>query len=42
VASRVGRVAATARGIMGLAGRLILDGVEVVDMELTPDYWQIR
>jgi transposase len=40
-ASRVETVAATAREVLALAGRLITDGVEVVIMESTSDYWRI-
>ena len=36
--SRVEEVAATAREVLALAGRLIADGVEVVVMESTSDY----
>jgi hypothetical protein len=36
--SRVETVAATAREVLALAGRLIADGVEVVVMESTSDY----
>jgi hypothetical protein len=39
--SRVETVAATAREVLALAGRLIADGVEVVVMESTSDYWRI-
>ena len=39
--SRVETVAATAREILALAGRLIADGVEVVVIESTSDYWRI-
>ena len=39
--SRVEEVAATAREVLALAGRLIADGVEVVVMESTSDYWRI-
>ena len=40
-ASRVETVAATAREVTALAGRLLADGVEVVIMESTSDYWRI-
>ena len=40
-ASRVEEVPATAREILALAGRLIADGVELVVMESTSDYWRI-
>jgi transposase len=40
-ASRVETVGATAREVLALAGRLIADGVEVVVMESTSDYWRI-
>src|SRR5215472_6750588 len=40
-ASRVEEVPATAREILALAGRLTADGVEVVVMESTSDYWRI-
>jgi hypothetical protein len=36
--SRVETVAATAREVLALAGRLIADGVELVVMEATSDY----
>jgi transposase len=39
--SRVETVGATAREVLALAGRLIADGVEVVVMESTSDYWRI-
>jgi transposase len=39
--SRLETVAATAREVLALAGRLIADGVEVVVMESTSDYWRI-
>jgi transposase len=39
--SRVETVAATAREVLALAGRLTADGVEVVVMESTSDYWRI-
>ena len=39
--SRVETVAATAREILALAGRLIAGGAEVVVMESTSDYWRI-
>jgi transposase len=40
-ASRVEEVPARAREILDLAGRLIADGVELVVMESTSDYWRI-
>jgi hypothetical protein len=40
-ASRVETVPATAREVMALGGRLPADGVEVVVMESTSDYWRI-
>ena len=40
-ASRVEEVPATAREILALAGRLLADGVELVVMEATSDYWRI-
>jgi transposase len=40
-ASRVEEVPATARDILALAGRLIADGVQLVIMESTSDYWRI-
>jgi len=40
-ASRVEEVPAQAREILDLAGRLIADGVELVVMESTSDYWRI-
>ena len=40
-ASRVEEVPATAREVMALAGRLAADGVELVVMEATSDYWRI-
>jgi transposase len=39
--SRVEEVPAQAREILDLAGRLIADGVELVVMESTSDYWRI-
>jgi transposase len=39
--SRVEEVPATARGILDLGARLLGDGVEVVVMESTSDYWRI-
>lgn len=39
--SRTEEVPATAREILGLGGRLIDDGVELVVMESTSDYWRI-
>jgi transposase len=40
-ASRVEEVPARAREIAALAGRLLADGVELVVMESTSDYWRI-
>ena len=40
-ASRLEEVPATAREITALAGRLLADGVELVVMEATSDYWRI-
>jgi transposase len=40
-ASRTEEVPATARDILALAGRLLADGVELVVMEATSDYWRI-
>ena len=40
-ASRVEEVPATAREVLALAGRLLADGVELVVMESTSDYWRI-
>src|SRR5260370_12165704 len=40
-ASRAEEVPARAREILDLAGRLIADGVELVVMESTSDYWRI-
>jgi transposase len=40
-ASRVEEVPATAREITALAGRLAADGVQLVVMESTSDYWRI-
>ena len=40
-ASRVEEVPATAREILALAGRLLADGVQLVVMEATSDYWRI-
>jgi len=41
-ASRVeDSVPATAREILALAGRLLADGVQLVVMEATSDYWRI-
>jgi transposase len=40
-ASRVEEVPATAGEVLALAGRLIADGVELVVMESTSDYWRI-
>ena len=40
-ASRLEEVPATAREIGALAGRMLADGVELVVMEATSDYWRI-
>src|ERR1700733_2887815 len=40
-ASRVEEVPATAAAIVALAGRLLADGVQLVVMEATSDYWRI-
>ena len=40
-ASRLEEVPATAREILALAGRLLADGVQLVVMESTSDYWRI-
>jgi transposase len=40
-ASRVEEVAATVTAILDLAARLLADGVELVVMESTSDYWRI-
>jgi transposase len=40
-ASRVEEVPAMAREVLALAGRLLADGVELVVMESTSDYWRI-
>jgi len=40
-ASRVEEVPAAAREVVALAGRLLADGVELVVMESTSDYWRI-
>ena len=40
-ASRVEEVPATAREILALAARLLADGVQLVVMEATSDYWRI-
>jgi transposase len=40
-ASRVEEVPARAADIAELAGRLLADGVELVVMESTSDYWRI-
>ena len=40
-ASRVEEVPARARDILDLAARLVADGVELVVMESTSDYWRI-
>jgi hypothetical protein len=37
----VEEVPATARAVLALAVRLIADGVELVVMESTSDYWRI-
>jgi hypothetical protein len=37
----VEEVPATARAILALAGRLLADGVQLVVMESTSDYWRI-
>ena len=39
--SRVEEVPATAREVLALAGRLLADGVQLVVMEATSDYWRI-
>jgi transposase len=39
--SRVEEVPATVPGILALAGRLLADGVELVSMESTSDYWRV-
>jgi transposase len=39
--SRVEEVPATAREVLALGGRLLADGVELVVMESTSDYWRI-
>jgi transposase len=39
--SRVWEVPATVPGILELAGRLLEDGVELVSMESTSDYWRV-
>jgi transposase len=39
--SRVEEVAATVTAILDLAARLLVDGVELVTMESTSDYWRI-
>ena len=36
-----GRLPATAREILALAGRLLADRVQLVVMEATSDYWRI-
>ena len=38
---RAEEVPATVREVLALAGRLLADGVELVVMEATPDYWRI-
>ena len=40
-ASRVEEVPATATAILALAARLLSDGVQLVVMEATSDYWRI-
>jgi transposase len=40
-ASRLEEVPATAKAIVALAARLVADGVELVVMESTSDYWRI-
>jgi hypothetical protein len=40
-ASRVETVGATARVVLALAGQLLADGIELVVMESTSDYWRI-
>jgi transposase len=40
-ASKVEEVPATAGQVLALAGRLLADGVELVVMEATSDYWRI-
>jgi transposase len=40
-ASKVEEVPATAAEVLALAGRLLADGVELVVMEATSDYWRI-
>ena len=40
-AARVETVTATAREVLALAGRLLGDGVQLVVMEATSDYWRI-
>ena len=40
-ASRVEEVGAAAGEILALAGRLLADGVDLVVMESTSDYWRI-
>src|SRR5580700_10424270 len=40
-ASRVEEVPATAAEVLALAARLLADGVELVVMEATSDYWRI-
>ena len=39
--SRTEEVAATVTAILALAARLLADGVELVSMESTSDYWRI-
>ncbi|MGH3248227.1 MAG: IS110 family transposase [Trebonia sp.] len=39
--SRLEEVPATAAAVLALAGRLLADGVELVVMEATSDYWRI-
>jgi transposase len=40
-ASRVEAVGATSREVLALAGQLLADGIELVVMESTSDYWRI-
>jgi transposase len=40
-ASRVETVSATSREVLALAGQLLADGIELVVMESTSDYWRI-
>ena len=39
--SRIEEVTATVTAVMALAARLLADGVELVSMESTSDYWRI-